>query len=745
LSIPKVKLGYVAPSPWLNVRGSRSLLPSTDAAYEGHEPWITAPDGTLWWLRGFRNYSSDSANPDGEMFQFNDVTGKWASLPMRLPDRLNAVGAVFLNDGKTLVITGGVTNMVLPGVESTKIYSMDVTAMPRKWVDRGNLPLALRGHTSKVLPNGKVLLCGGVAGPSVGTASLATLELDPTTWLTTSKADMPLAKNTETGVVQLSNGNILVPIYAYSGVDINYLVYDWALGTWETLRMTFPTTVPLTSGTLGIGMYPPTDKKALLHYTTGSPSGPLLLEYSETSKAFRPVPVVPAFNVSFYHRAAKTPDGKTWSLKNNALTDRLLYEAPVVPRQDKGSLTLDFKDNRYYAGTDVTPEETTAAALLTVARTGVATLVDYDGYIKTAAENAPRIDYDPLTMYCRGLLIEESRTNYRLNSAVIANGVSSVVSTAAFESPDKTTGQKFKEDTGTSEHYIQDTTKAVVAGENYTFSAFVKETNQFSPRRNIQLTISGAAAGSINYNPFTAEVTVSGTVLRADVIKMASGWLRIFISVAATSTGTLTCRIQTTSALAVVFAGSTGQSQEYAVWGVQLEQGHFPTSYIPTTAAAVTRAADIVSVNTLGSWFNPDAGTLMVEGDTHPGENKSVWDVPAELNASDTNFIRLAIMAPRFLVMKDGLNQASLIPVNPVPSSLAFKIAGAYELNNFTTAINGSPVKLSATGQVPIVSKLKIGHFTQAGVDYPLNCHIKRLDYFPRVVPSLDVVTAATF
>jgi hypothetical protein len=45
----------------------------------------------------------------------------------------------------------------------------------------------------------------------------------------------------------------------------------------------------------------------------------------------------------------------------------------------------------------------------------------------------------------------------------------------------------------------------------------------------------------------------------------------------------------------------------------QLEQGAFPTSYIPTTAAATTRSADSAVVTPISSFYNQAEGTLFAE------------------------------------------------------------------------------------------------------------------------------------
>lgn len=54
---------------------------------------------------------------------------------------------------------------------------------------------------------------------------------------------------------------------------------------------------------------------------------------------------------------------------------------------------------------------------------------------------------------------------------------------------------------------------------------------------------------------------------------------------------------------------------------VQLEAGAFPTSYIPTTGATATRAADICSIATSAFGYNQKAGTVVVECETSNDAN----------------------------------------------------------------------------------------------------------------------------
>jgi hypothetical protein len=65
--------------------------------------------------------------------------------------------------------------------------------------------------------------------------------------------------------------------------------------------------------------------------------------------------------------------------------------------------------------------EPVLSSAVTFSRASTATRVGQDGLIQTAAVDAPRFDFDPVTLAPRGLLIEEARTNLLLNSPI--NGV----------------------------------------------------------------------------------------------------------------------------------------------------------------------------------------------------------------------------------------------------------------------------------------------------------------------------------
>jgi hypothetical protein len=52
-----------------------------------------------------------------------------------------------------------------------------------------------------------------------------------------------------------------------------------------------------------------------------------------------------------------------------------------------------------------------------------ATYIDSNGYVTATSDNQPRFDHNPITLACKGLLIEESRTNLLKHSDAFGNAI----------------------------------------------------------------------------------------------------------------------------------------------------------------------------------------------------------------------------------------------------------------------------------------------------------------------------------
>jgi hypothetical protein len=258
------------------------------------------------------------------------------------------------------------------------------------------------------------------------------------------------------------------------------------------------------------------------------------------------------------------------------IKDALWRRAQAVP-----SLDLRFADNKSLA------DAVTGQSLVTFTRASSGTFVDSAGVLQTAATDVPRFDHDPTTGESLGLLVEEQRTNLRLNSATYqpTSGGTPAAYTVDQVAPDGTlTGSR---QTAATPRTFEDYTG--IANALYTFSFYCRVT-------------SGTASFSIQLKNAATD-----TVITSDTSPVATTtWKRFSIS-GTTNGATPGARVEI-----------VGVVPGFVFWGAQLEAGAFPTSYIPTTTAAATRSADVVSItgSAFSSWYRQDEGTVFVDGST---------------------------------------------------------------------------------------------------------------------------------
>jgi len=200
----------------------------------------------------------------------------------------------------------------------------------------------------------------------------------------------------------------------------------------------------------------------------------------------------------------------------------------------------------------------------------VATYVSQSLVLTTAPKGAPRIEYDPVSGDALGLLIEEARTNSLLNSASLDRwSISGSIAANNVVSPDGTSSAETL--TGTA-------TQSVLGAQgDWTFSAFIK-------LNSVTVSLNGISA---SFDPRAMKTTASDSSVKASITPSVKGW----------------ARLQITAASFVPTSVSISASGA-AVWGAQLEQGSFATSYIATTTAPVFRAADAVSTTGTKTFAN---------------------------------------------------------------------------------------------------------------------------------------------
>jgi len=262
--------------------------------------------------------------------------------------------------------------------------------------------------------------------------------------------------------------------------------------------------------------------------------------------------------------------------------NRLWRSAKSVP-----SLDLNFASNKSLV------DSTSGKSLITFTRASSGTFVGADGLIKTATTNEARFDHNPTTGESLGLLVEEARTNLMPQSedfsAWTQTGASITNNIAT--APDGTTTADLWTNTTSPGIVHQLFTKDAVA-RTYTGSLWVKPLTG-SGLVSFSLSIDDGGSANRGRSTFNLLTGVAGTPVNdgnfsnttSTMTRYPNNWYRLILTTT-TSTGT-SVRLRP-------FFSFTGATVN--VWGGQIEEGSFATSYIPTTTATVTRAADVASI-----------------------------------------------------------------------------------------------------------------------------------------------------
>jgi hypothetical protein len=236
------------------------------------------------------------------------------------------------------------------------------------------------------------------------------------------------------------------------------------------------------------------------------------------------------------------------------------------------------------------PEQFPLPVTGSYSRASTATYID-EGVLKTAAVNEPRWQDGYL-------LLEKAATNLLLQSEQFNNTpwskFATTVATDAVISPTNTANaDTLVENTSNNEHYVQSANITVTSGAAYTISLYVKA---LGTNRTIRLSVFQASSpftsfASMIFNPMTG--VIDGTTIgTAFVTELENDWWRIQITNVIPVTSVFV-RIALRNGTNFTYTGD-GVSGVH-LFGAQLETGNKATSYIQTTTAAVTRAADTIT------------------------------------------------------------------------------------------------------------------------------------------------------
>jgi len=372
-------------------------------------------------------------------------------------------------------------------------------------------------------------------------------------------------------------------------------------------------------------------------------------------------------------------------------------------------------------------------------RASIATYIDRDGYMKAAAPNQPRFDYDPTTGLSRGLLIEEPRTNLLTNSAnppslqaatsntfVISNDIPPLFAGAAVLKCIRNTLQS-----DNNVGYLGQA--SILSTSSVSVSSLWVYIPSVTTITSIVLSFEGSGLTAPFYQLDTLDTT------------KRDQWQRI----------SSTCTSNTTTGVVSILrpTGMVNGGYFYVTcWQVEtnlLQTTAFPSSYIPTNGSAATRAADRCLLPA-GSWYTPNQGTWFAEW--QGGKESTQGNYGRVISPANANTIISNDAGTTTSIGTWGGGAGSLNLNTGVDYWTTIgKAATSYNLTTLSRSLSGRGLVTTGamlTSEAPnyiISTSMGIGQNSQSASNM-LNGRIRRITYWPTVLTDaqLSVLTTST-
>lgn len=354
-------------------------------------------------------------------------------------------------------------------------------------------------------------------------------------------------------------------------------------------------------------------------------------------------------------------------------------------------------------------------------------ITNYVPVLLTAGGGQPRFDHNPTTSESLGLLAEEQRTNQCLQSEDFTTTWSSAnqvsITSNTIVAPNGTlTGDKLIADATSNVHFVVQNTGSVSAP--WTFSCYAKA-GEYS-----RVGFSYSATGYVFFNLSTGvqEGTVGGAITGTSITAVGNGWYRIsFTSTSTASGANIGIYLYNTTYTSGVptFTGN-GFSGAY-IWGAQLEAASFATSYIPTTSASATRAADVASMSgaNFTSWFNAGEGTFYGEANFSNGGR--YFHTVNIGSSAQIEGVQATTYFDAFVYTTDVQADIQIAAA----SFINRRVALAYQVNDIAACVSGGAVSVDTNAILPL--NLNAFYVNSYGTTGPLGSGtVKKVAYYPQ-------------
>ena len=300
-----------------------------------------------------------------------------------------------------------------------------------------------------------------------------------------------------------------------------------------------------------------------------------------------------------------------------------------------------------------------------------ATVVNKDGLIETVGSGEPRIDYKDNTK--GALLLEPSRTNKITYSEDFTQGYwakSNTSVTSGFVSPDGT-NNAFKLTSNNGGNIIS--RPSILSNTTHATSIYLKR-------------VSG-----------TGNVSIFKTNGNETIVTLTDEWQR-FTDINSVNPSNAYNGVRL-----------YGSNDEILMFGGQLEQGSYATSYIPTEGSTVTRLADVCNNGGNDQVINSTEGVLYAEMSALADDSTNRRITISDNSTSNRVVLGFADTSNTILALVGSSGTQFISTVAISDATLNNKFALKYKQNDFALWVNGIEVATDTSGNAPVnLSTLKI-------------------------------------
>lgn len=390
-------------------------------------------------------------------------------------------------------------------------------------------------------------------------------------------------------------------------------------------------------------------------------------------------------------------------------------------------------------------------------RSSTATYYDSTGTIRTAASGQPRYTYNPsLLTAAPKLLLEAQATNLITYSQAFSGWSKSYTTSSSGAGASTLFGfatDRITLSAVTGEHYVGTGVGSIVNGAVYTASFYVRPNSLI---KGFQIYFPYAALSSVDFNLTTLTCGSAGTITA-----LPDGWYRI--SATFTASNTSSSLYLFAARTPGVYTFTSDGTEYYDICGAQFEAGYAPTSYIPTSGSAVTRAADTstsaagsraadvysssqvtratdtaaITGTNFSSWYSNGQGTLHAVYTDNDGTGTRALNLR---NAAGTKYIDL--------VSGSGSSAGGYWNVTAVSGAfngiavyenegVQFNTAFAWNTNDYVEARAGAITQTNAT--LTMTQDLNSMYIGNSGGSAQITGNIKRIVYYPKRLSNAEL------